>query len=185
QPRADQQFTGTAEEVDVQFAATHLDFRVLRLESGQLRRVRARIDDGERLPTARQVAYHGHAALAEADNDAELVGSDQHSLLPQLQRGKADQHQYHGDVPDTYDHPCFGPALEFEMVMNGRHAEHALAGQLERGDLDHHRQGFHHEHAAHDEQHHFLRSEERRVGKECRSLWSPPHYEKNIETDTM
>ena len=40
--------------------------------------------------------------------------------------------------------------------MNRRHAEHAFASQLERGDLDHHRQGFHHKHATHDEQHNFL-----------------------------
>ncbi|MNG94176.1 hypothetical protein D3C79_531790 [compost metagenome] len=42
------------------------------------------------------------------------------------------------------------------MVVDRRHAEHALAGQLEGGNLDHHRQGFHDEHAAHDEQHDFL-----------------------------
>ena len=42
------------------------------------------------------------------------------------------------------------------MVVDRRHAEHALAGELERGDLHHHRQGLDHEHAAHDEEHDFL-----------------------------
>ncbi|MNZ28249.1 hypothetical protein D3C78_454750 [compost metagenome] len=42
------------------------------------------------------------------------------------------------------------------MVVDRRHAEHALAGQLEGGHLDHHRQGLHDEHTAHDEQDDFL-----------------------------
>ncbi len=47
------------------------------------------------------------------------------------------------------------------MVMNRRHTEDPFAGQLERGHLDHYRQGFHHEHAAHDEQHNFLPDDDR------------------------
>ena len=40
--------------------------------------------------------------------------------------------------------------------MQRRHAEDAFSGQLEGGDLQYHRQGFHHEHSAHDEQHDLL-----------------------------
>ncbi len=53
------------------------------------------------------------------------------------------------------------------MVMDRRHAENALAGELEAGDLDHHRQRFHHEHAAHDEQHHFLADDHGNGAQRC------------------
>ncbi|MNV98684.1 hypothetical protein D3C71_1939640 [compost metagenome] len=36
------------------------------------------------------------------------------------------------------------------MVVNGRHQEHPLAGQLEEADLNDHRQGFHDKEAADD-----------------------------------
>src|SRR5690554_5065118 len=85
-----------------------------------------------------------------------VVISDTLFSSTQLERGQTDQHQYHGDDPETYDDPRLGPALQFEMVMNGRHAEHPAAGQLERGHLNDHRQGLDHENAAHDEQHYFL-----------------------------
>ena len=45
--------------------------------------------------------------------------------------------------------------------MQWRHAEHTLAGELEGRDLDYHRKRFHHEHAAHDEEHNFLARDER------------------------
>ncbi len=78
QPGADDQLAGAAEEVDVQLAATHLDLRILRGQGGQLRRVGARVGHRKRQTAARQMANHGEAALAEADNDAELVGCDEH-----------------------------------------------------------------------------------------------------------
>ncbi|KAI3478036.1 hypothetical protein L1887_60088 [Cichorium endivia] len=77
-------------------------------------------------------------------------------VLPQFQGCQADQHENHGDDPETDDHARLGPALEFKVVVDRRHAEHALAGQLERRDLDDHRQGLHDEHATHDEQDDFL-----------------------------
>src|SRR3990167_840689 len=79
----------------------------------------------------------------------------------QFQGGKADQHQNHGDDPEAHDHARLRPAFQFKVVMDRRHAEHALAGQLEGGDLNHHRQGLHDEHAAHDEQDDFLADDHR------------------------
>ena len=78
-PGAHQQLAGGTEEIHIQFAAAYLHIRVLGLQRGQFRRVRTSVHHGKRQPAARQVANQGHAALAEADNDAELVGSDEHS----------------------------------------------------------------------------------------------------------
>ena len=77
QARAHVQLRSAAEEVHVQLAATYFHLRVVTLERLQLRRVRARIGHGKAHALLRQEAHQGHAALAEADNDAELVGSDQ------------------------------------------------------------------------------------------------------------
>ncbi len=155
--RAHVQLVGAAQEVHVQLATAHFHLRVITAQGVQFRRLLAGVGDRKGNAPVRQEANQGHAALAEADNDAELVGSDQrHAHLPQFQGCKANQHQNHGDDPEADDHPRLWPALEFKVVVDRRHAEHALAGQLEGGDLDHHRQGFHHEDAAHDEQHDFL-----------------------------
>ena len=82
QAGADVEFAGGAEELGVEFAATHFHLRILGTQGGQLRRVLSGIDHGERQAAARQVAHQGHAALAEADNDAEVVGGDQaHALF--------------------------------------------------------------------------------------------------------
>src|ERR1700716_4471349 len=51
---------------------------------------------------------------------------------PQLQRGEAGERQHHRDDPEPDHDLRFGPALLFEMVMQRRHPEHALAGELER-----------------------------------------------------
>ena len=60
-----------------------------------------------------------------------------------------------------------GPALEFKVVVNRRHAKHAAPGQFEGSHLDDHRQGFHHEHTAHDEQHDFLANDHRDGAQGC------------------
>ena len=52
-------------------------------------------------------------------------------LMAQLQGGQAQQDQHHGDDPEPHDDARLRPALEFEVVVNRRHAEDALAGQLE------------------------------------------------------
>jgi hypothetical protein len=48
------------------------------------------------------------------------------------------------------------PAQQLEVMMQRRHLEHPLAGELEGGDLDDHREGFHHEEAADDREQDFL-----------------------------
>ena len=55
--------------------------------------------------------------------------------LAQFQRGEASKRKHHGDDPESDDHGRFGPTLLLEVMMQGRHAEHAYPEQLERGDL--------------------------------------------------
>ncbi len=82
QAGTDQQLAGPGEEIHVQLATTHFDLRELFTQGAQLRRIGTGVDHGEAHALAREVAHQGHAALAEADNDAELVGSDQaHAVL--------------------------------------------------------------------------------------------------------
>src|SRR6187399_3405155 len=72
---------------------------------------------------------------------------------PQLQRGEAGQRQHHRDDPEPDHDLRFGPALLLEMVMQRRHPEHALAGELEGGHLYNHGDGFQHEQSADHGQH--------------------------------
>src|SRR6185312_4708586 len=51
--------------------------------------------------------------------------------LPQLQCRKTDKRQYHGNDPEADNDGGFLPAQLFEMMMDGRHLEDALAGELE------------------------------------------------------
>ena len=60
------------------------------------------------------------------------------------------------DDPEADHDLVLLPALEFEVMVDRRHPEHPPAGELERRDLDHHRQRLDDEHAAHDEQHDLL-----------------------------
>src|SRR5437763_4098759 len=64
---------------------------------------------------------------------------------PQLERGQARQRKHHGDDPEADHNLRLGPAELLEMMMQGCHLEHALAGELERGHLHDHRHGFQHE----------------------------------------
>jgi len=77
QARAHVQFVGAAQEVHVQLATAHFHLRVITAQGVQFRRLLAGVGDRKGNAPARQEANQGHAALAEADNDAELVGSDQ------------------------------------------------------------------------------------------------------------
>src|SRR6202035_162522 len=54
---------------------------------------------------------------------------------PQLQRGEAGERQHHRNDPEPDHDLRFGPALLLEMMMQRRHPEHALAGELERHHL--------------------------------------------------
>jgi len=71
------QFIGAAQEVYVQFTTAYFHLRVITAQGVQFRRLLTGVGDRKGNAPARQEANQGHAALAEADNDAELVGSDQ------------------------------------------------------------------------------------------------------------
>src|SRR5712664_2144374 len=72
---------------------------------------------------------------------------------PQLQGGEAGQRQHHRDDPEPDHDLRFGPALLLKMVMDRRHPEHALAGELERHHLHNHRDRFQHEQSADHREH--------------------------------
>src|SRR5581483_3245556 len=71
----------------------------------------------------------------------------------QLQRRKADEREHDRDDPEADHDLRFGPALLLEMVVQRRHPEYALAGELERSHLHDHRDHFEHEQSAHHGEH--------------------------------
>src|SRR5215213_4802593 len=80
----------------------------------------------------------GFDAGASPRND----GGEIANPSPQLQRGEAGERQHHRDDPEPDHDLRLGPALLLEMMMQRRHPEHAFAGQLERGHLHDHGDGF-------------------------------------------
>src|SRR5436190_20084652 len=72
---------------------------------------------------------------------------------PQLQRGQSREREHDRNDPETDHDLRLGPAELLEMVVDGRHAEHALAGELERDHLHDHRHCLEHEQSAHDAEH--------------------------------
>src|ERR1700743_2387694 len=72
---------------------------------------------------------------------------------PQFQRGEAGQRQHHRNDPEPDHDLRFGPAQLLEMMMDRRHPEDALAGELERDDLHDHGDCLEHEQAADHRQH--------------------------------
>ena len=64
---------------------------------------------------------------------------------------KAQGSEGRGDNPKTDDDLGLGPALLFEMMMNGRHKEDALVRKVEIDNLDHDRQGLDDKQTADDE----------------------------------
>src|SRR6267143_1084726 len=81
--------------------------------------------------------------------------------LPQLQRRQRKQRKNQRGDPKPHDHFRFAPTEQFEMVMDGRHPENALAAQLERAHLQNHRNGFQHKNAANEEQQNLLLDDDR------------------------
>src|SRR6266852_833583 len=62
--------------------------------------------------------------------------------LPQLQRRQRKQRKNQRGDPKPHDHFRFAPTQQFEMVMDGRHAEDAFTAQFERTHLQNHRNRF-------------------------------------------
>src|ERR1700761_6227762 len=75
------------------------------------------------------------------------------SKSAQLQGGEAGERQHDGDDPEADHDLRLGPAQLLEMMMDRRHPEDALAGELEGGDLHDDRHRFQHEQAADHGQH--------------------------------
>src|SRR3984957_20261596 len=73
--------------------------------------------------------------------------------LPEFQSGEAGQRQHHRHDPETDHDGGLGPAQLLVMMMDGGHAEDALAGELERDHLHNHRYGLEHEQPADDGEH--------------------------------
>src|ERR1700690_4020959 len=61
---------------------------------------------------------------------------------PQLQGGEAGQRQHHRHDPETDHDGGLGPAQLLIVMMDRRHAENALAGELETHHLHDHRNRF-------------------------------------------
>src|SRR5260370_9093732 len=80
----------------------------------------------------------------------------QDASLPQFQRRQSKQRKNQRSDPKPHDHFRFAPAEQFEMVMNGRHAEDALAAQFERAHLQTPRNGFQYKNAADEKQQNLL-----------------------------
>ncbi len=56
---------------------------------------------------------------------------NQNASLSQFQRGQRKQRKNERRDPKTHDHFRFAPTKQLEMMVDGRHAENALAAQFE------------------------------------------------------
>src|SRR6266540_2882489 len=123
------------------------------------------------LATERRVEYVAEPVAGAADHDG---GDHEHDA-----GAGRDPPRRVEVVAPLLDHPAPGRRgrLDAEPEEGQRRLEHDGARQLEGG--DHHERGQHvGQDVAQDDAHRGaaeLRSEERRVGKECRSRWSPYH----------
>src|SRR5437660_3141794 len=81
--------------------------------------------------------------------------------LPQLQRRQRKQRKNQRGDPKPHDHLRFAPTEQFEMMMNGRHAEDALAAQFERAHLQNHGKRFDDEDTADEKEQDFLLDDDR------------------------
>src|SRR5258708_26251670 len=78
------------------------------------------------------------------------------ACLPQFQRGQRKQRKHQRDYPKPHDHFRFAPAQQFKMMVDGRHAEDALAAHLERTDLQNDGQRLNDENSAYKEEQNLL-----------------------------
>src|SRR5688500_3643138 len=82
-------------------------------------------------------------------------------LAAQLQGRQTHQREQNRQDPEPHDDLGLRPAGEREMVVQRRHAEDPPAGELERGDLDDHRQRLEHEQPAHQDEQQLLLGQHR------------------------
>src|SRR5216684_5866053 len=88
--------------------------------------------------------------------------------LPQLQGRQRKQRKNQRGNPKPHDHFRFAPTEQFEMVVNGRHAENALAAQFERTYLQNHGKRFNDEDTADEKEQDFLLDDDS-DGAQCSS----------------
>src|SRR6266849_6508302 len=82
-------------------------------------------------------------------------------ILAQLQGREREQRTDHRHDPEAHDDLRLGPAEELEVMVDGRHAEDALAPEPVGDHLSDHRERLDHEHAPHQEEHQLLAGDER------------------------
>src|SRR4029077_4228260 len=83
------------------------------------------------------------------------------AALPQLQRRQRKQRKNQRGDPKPHDHFRFAPTEQFEMVVNWRHPEDALAAQFERAHLQNHGKRFDDEDTADEKEQDFLLDDDR------------------------
>src|SRR2546423_3848943 len=91
-----------------------------------------REDFGATCPQRLDRGEAGTSQPEHADRAAAETGDLDHPISPELQRREANEGKDHGDNPETDHNGRFAPAKLLEVVMDWRHAEHTLAGGLER-----------------------------------------------------
>src|SRR6266478_6125221 len=91
---------------------------------------------------------------------------NRNASLPQLQRRQRKQRKNQRGDPKPHDHFRFAPTEQFEMMMNGRHAEDALAAQFEGAHLQNHGKRFNDEDTADEKEQDFLLDDDR-DGAQC------------------
>src|SRR5712692_7854095 len=94
--------------------------------------------------------------------------ANQNDFLPQFQRRQRKQRKNQRGDPKPHDHFRFAPTEQFEMVMDGRHAEDALAAQFERTYLQNHGKSFNDEDTADEKEQDFLLDDDS-DGAQCSS----------------
>src|SRR5262249_52036387 len=75
------------------------------------------------------------ATLRPANVVIGIIAAARPCHSPQFQRRQAGEREHDRDDPEPDHDLRLGPALLLEMMMQRRHAEHALAGQAERDHL--------------------------------------------------
>src|SRR5688500_12930508 len=80
---------------------------------------------------------------------------------PQLQCRQAEPRQDDGQNAKSGEHLWRAPPNELEVMMDGRHLEDTLTGELEGRDLNDDRRSLEYEHAPHDDEEELLLDENR------------------------
>src|SRR5258706_239250 len=83
------------------------------------------------------------------------------TLSPELQCRQREQREDEGHDPEADDDLRILPADQLEVMMERRHAEDPLAGELEGADLQDHGEGLDHEEAHHGEEQQLLLDQDR------------------------